>query len=139
MYVSFIEALNKITSEEVSIQVSKNFLVYDVPLANYLNAFLTLIIISSILIFWAIVFLVVRRLIRKIETPIEEPEQKKPKRGRYVTVSELEEIPKPQEETPPKKVTKKKRSKKTKESEKEEDKSTDLDSLLEEEGLKDKK
>ena len=135
----FIDALNKITSEKVSIQVSKNFLVYDVPLANYLNAFFTLIIISSILIFWAIIFLVVRRLIRKIETPIEEPEEKKPKRGRYVTVSELEEIPKPQEETPPKKVTKKKRSKKAKGSEKEEDKSTDLDSLLEKEGLKDKK
>ena len=81
----------------------------------------------------------VRRLIRKIEAPIEELVEKKPKRGRYVKVSELEEIPKPQEETPSKKVTKKKRSKKAKESEKEEDKSTDLDSLLEEEGLNGKK
>ncbi|MEJ2293336.1 MAG: hypothetical protein P8Y23_01030 [Candidatus Lokiarchaeota archaeon] len=134
-----IEALNKITNENVVIQVTKNFLVYDVPIVNYLNTFFTLIIIGSILIIWAIIFLAVRRLIRKIEAPIEERVEKKPKRGRYVKVSELEEIPKPQEETPSKKVTKKKRSKKTKESEKDEDKSTDLDSLLEEEGLKDKK
>ncbi|MFW9930260.1 MAG: hypothetical protein ACFFD1_12770, partial [Candidatus Thorarchaeota archaeon] len=134
-----IDALNIITSENVSIQVIKNFLVYDVPLADYLNTFFTLIIIGSILIIWAVIFLAIRRLIRKIEAPIEERVEKKPKRGRYVKVSELEQIPKPQEETPPRKVTKKKRSKKAKESEKEEDKSTDLDSLLEEEGLNDKK
>ena len=94
------------------------------------------------MIVWAIIFLEVRRLIRKIETPIEEPKAKKPRRGRYVKVSELEEIPKAQEEEPPKKITKektkKKRGKKTKEKPMEkEEKSTDFDSLLEEEGLSD--
>jgi len=133
----FIDALNIITKENLSIQVSKNFLVYDTPLANILNTFLTLITIGSILVVWAVIFLAVRRLIRKIETPLEEPVKKKPRKGRYVKVSELKEIPKPQEEKQPKK----KRSKKSKkESEKEEkEKSTDLDSLLEEEGLSDNK
>jgi len=140
----FLEALNILTSENVSIQVSKTFLVYDAPLANYLNIFLTVIIIGSILVVWAIIFVAIRRLIRKIETPIEEPVKKKPRRGRYVKVSELEEIPKAKEETPPKKETKKKVKKKPskkvkKELEKKEKKSTDLDSLLEEEGLSDNK
>ena len=141
-YMGKIDNLNIITSEEISIQASKNFLVYDTPLASILNAFFTLIIIGSILIVWAIIFLKVRRLIRKIETTIEEPKEKKPRRGRYVKVSELEEIPKAQEEEPPKKITKekkkKKRGKKTKEKPMEkEEKSTDFDSLLEEEGLSD--
>jgi len=140
----FIEALNDITSENISIQISKNFLVYDTPLTSILNTFLTLIIIGSILVVWGIIFLAVRRLIRKIETPIEEPIKKKPRRGRYVKVSDLEEIPKPQEEEPSKKATKKKRKKKRtkkgkKEPEKKEEKATDLDSLLEEEGLSDNK
>ncbi len=140
----FLEASNILTNENISIQVSKTFLVYDAPLANYLNVFYTVIIIGSILIVWAIIFLAIRRLIRKIETPIEEPVKKKPKRGRYVKVSELEEIPEAQKEIPPKKITKKKLKKKSskktkKEPEKKEKESTDLDSLLEEEGLSDNK
>lgn len=142
----FINALNVITSEDISIQISRNFLVYDTPLASILNSFFTIIIIGSILIAWAIIFLEVRRLIRKIETPIEEPKPKKSRKGRYVKVGELEEIPKPQEEEPPKKITKKKkklkkkRGKKSKEEpKKEQEKSTDFDSLLEEEGLSDNK
>ena len=140
----FLDAINTITNENVSINISKTFLVYDIPLASYLNAFVTLIIIGAILIVWAVIFLAVRRLVKKIETPIEEPGKKKPRRGRYVKVTELKEIPKPQEEEPPKKIKKKKEKKKaTKkgklEPEKKEEKSTDLDSLLKEEGLSDNK
>jgi hypothetical protein len=131
-----IDALNVITSENISIQISRNFLVYDIPLANIIIAFLPIIIIGSILIAWALIFLEVRRLIRKIETPIEEPTKKKPRRGRYVKVSELEEIPKPKEDIPSKKIKKKKAKKVP---EKKEKKSTDFDSLLEEEGLSDDK
>ncbi len=140
----FVEALNIITKENISIQNSKTFLVYDIPLADYLNAFFTIIIIGSILLIWAVIFLAVRRLIRKIETPIEEPTRKKERRGRYVKVSELKEIPESRKEEPvtaikDDKVKKKHRKKSKEEPEKQKEKPTDLDSLLEEEGLKDDK
>ena len=73
---------------------------------------LTVIIISVIVLFWLFMYLFVRKLIRRIETPVEEPAKKKRKRGKYVKVTEIE-----------KKKTEK----------------TDLDSLLEEKGLKEKK
>ena len=57
----------------------------------------------------------VRKLIKRIETPIEEPIKKKRRRGKYVKVTEI----------------KKKEKIKTEK--------TDFDSLLEEKGLKEKK
>ena len=76
-----------------------------------------------------------------METPLEEPIKARPRRGKYVSVSELpsEEVAEKLEEIPedkPKKLLKKKR-KKDKVEEEEEKSSTDLDSLLEEKGLKD--
>jgi hypothetical protein len=86
---------------------------------------------------WGVMYLYVKRTTEKIETPIEEPSKKKPRRGRYVSVSEL---PKEEPKKMPAKKASKKLSKKQKQKEiKTEKPATDLDSLLEEKGLKDKK
>lgn len=132
-----IEATNKLTKENITIQASKTFEVYDVPLTNYINIYFTLIMIGIFVLLWGVMYLYVRRTTKKIETPIEEPSKKKPRRGRYVSVSEL-----PKEE--PKKISAKKPSKKLSKKQKQkelkkEKPATDLDSLLEEKGLKDKK
>ena len=87
----------------------------------------------------------VKRIIKRIETPIEEPDKLKQRKGRYVSVSELpkEEIPEAQPldytEKKSKKRLKKKKDKKTKPEAEKKGKppTTDLDSLLEEKGLKD--
>ena len=86
----------------------------------------------------------VKRTIKRIETPYEEPETRKQRKGRYVSVSELpkEKIPEAQPEDKTDKKSKKKSKKKKKQKTPEPEKkdkppTTDLDSLLEEKGLKD--
>jgi len=132
-----VEATNKITKENITVQALKTFEIYDVPLANYITVYFTVIMIGIFALLWGVMYLYAKRTTKKIETPIEEPSKKKPRRGRYVSVSEL-----PKEE--PKKIPAKKPSKKLfkKQKQKElktEKPATDLDSLLEEKGLKDKK
>jgi len=85
----------------------------------------------------------VKRTIKRIETPYEEPDIRKQRKGKYVAVSELpkEEIPEAQPIDYTEKKTKKRFKKKKPKAEKTEKKdkppTTDLDSLLEEKGLKD--
>jgi len=85
----------------------------------------------------------VKKTKKRIETPYEEPDIRKPRKGKYVAVSELpkEEIPETQPidytEKKTKKRFKKKKQKTEKTEKKEKPPTTDLDSLLEEKGLKD--
>ncbi len=132
-----IEATNELTHENITVQTIKTFEIYDIPLANYITVFFTLIMIGIFALLWGVMYLYVKRTTEKIETPIEEPSKKKPRRGRYVSVSEL---PKEEPKKMPAKKASKKLSKKQKQKEiKTEKPATDLDSLLEEKGLKDKK
>ena len=138
-----IVANNEITDEEVLFQASEMFNIYDAPLEDFFSGFLTLIMISIFVIVWAAMYIYVRKTIKRIETPFEEPTKVRPRRGKYVSVTELppEETEEKIEETPEKKPKKlkKKKPKKQKVEEKEIEKpTTDLDSLLEEKGLKDK-
>ncbi|MGB5912453.1 MAG: hypothetical protein WBH31_14780 [Promethearchaeia archaeon] len=110
-----IDAHNNLTGENLTFLASATFEVFDVPLADYINSLLTIIIISVIVLFWLIMYAFVRKLIKRIETPVEEPTKKKRKRGKYVKVTELKKKEKIKAEK------------------------TDLDSLLEEKGLKEKK
>jgi len=128
-----IEMENIITKEVTDFHTTKLFEVYNTPLSSYLTTYFILIILGVFLLIWGFTFIFSKRSIKKIETPIEEPVKKKPRRARYVKVAELEEIPK--EEIKEKKA--KKIKKKKVEKEVPEEKATDLDSLLEEEGLKD--
>lgn len=132
-----IEATNELTKENITVQALKTFEIYDVPLGNYITFYFTLIMIGIFALLWSVMYLYVKRTTKKIETPIEEPSKKKPRRGRYVSVSELpkEEPKKMSAKKPSKKIPKKQKQKELKK----EKPATDLDSLLEEKGLKDKK
>jgi len=112
-----VDAQNIITNEYVTFHDSVSFRTYDPPLIDYFIPFLTILIIGVFILFWLIMYSSIRRLIKRIETPIEEPPKKKPKRGKYVKISEIKGVPK----------------------EKVKVEKTDFDSLLEEEGLDDKK
>ena len=77
-------------------------------------------IILLIGLIWVAGLLYSFRLKKKIEKPVEKEDKRKPRKGRYVKVSEIsKKTPQKEEKTPEKKKT------------------TDLDSLLEEEGLED--
>ena len=133
-----VEATNKLTKENITIQASENFKIYSILLENYITYFFTVIMIGIIVLLWGAMYLYVKRTTIKIETPIEEPSKKKPRRGKYVRVSELpkeEKKKKIQAKKPSKKLLKKQKQKELKT----EEPATDLDSLLEEKGLKDKK
>ncbi len=131
-----IEARNEITLEELTFQDSEIFDIYDAVFDDLIIGFFTAIMIGIFLVVWAVMAIYVRKTIKKIETPYEEPIKARPRKGKYVSVSELpteekEEIPAKE----PKKLSKKK-SKKQKVEDKDKQ-GTDLDSLLEEKGLKD--
>jgi hypothetical protein len=140
-----ILAKNEITEEEVIFQASELFDIYDAILEDLFMGFFTLIMISIFVIVWAAMYIYVRKTIKRIETPFEEPTKVRPRRGKYVSVTELppEETEEKIEETSTKKPKKpkkpkKKKLKEQKVEEKEIEKpTTDLDSLLEEKGLKD--
>jgi hypothetical protein len=85
------------------------------------------IIIGIFVIVWVLAITYVRKVRKRIEEPVEVP-QRKPRKGRYIMVSDLK---KPE---PEKKIPKKKGEQKGVES----SKKTDLDSLLEERGLGEK-
>jgi hypothetical protein len=112
-----VDAQNIFTLENATFNTSKNFTTFEKPLSYFFQEAIALIIFAIFACVAIITYLIVRRSIRVIETPIEEPVEKKRRRGRYLPVAEI--------------------SKEAEEEEKEESK-TDLDSLLEEEGLKDK-
>ena len=138
-----LDVKNDITDEELTFQVSQVFEIYDVQLIDYLLTFFTLIMISVFILIWGIMYFYVKKTIKRIETPYEEPDKRKQRKGKYVTVSELpkEEIPETQPIEDTEKKTKKRLKKKKPKTEKTEKKdkppTTDLDSLLEEKGLKD--
>jgi len=123
-----ITAQNLITNNSIFVSEVALFQTFDSPITDYFVEFFIVIIGAIIALVWLTAIIYSRRIKRKIETPIEEPLRKKPRRERYVPVSELK---KP---TPVKKITKKKETLKKEEPEK-----VDLDSLLEERGLADKK
>ena len=116
VYLS-VNTQNILTLENATFNTSKNFDTFEQPLSNFFQGAIALITFAIFACIAIITYIIVRRSIRAIETPLEEPIQKKRRRGRYLPVAEI-----------PKEIE---------EEEKEESK-TDLDSLLEEEGLKDK-
>jgi len=126
-----IIAQNILTNEYITISEEIKLKVYEIPITDYFIEFFIVIIISAFILVWIGALIYARRTKKKLETPVEEPIKKRPRRekGKYVPVSELK---KP---TPIKKIPKKKEEPKKVE----EKKKTDLDSLLEERGLADKK
>ncbi|MFW9949503.1 MAG: hypothetical protein ACFFKA_05200, partial [Candidatus Thorarchaeota archaeon] len=119
-----IDSYNPQTQEFNNFQESILFNVYDPPLEMLISQYFILIMIGIFIIVWAIGFIFRRRMIKKIEIPFEEPSKKRPRRGKYVPVSEI----------PREGVLEEKREDEIKK-EPEDEQKKDLDSLLEEEGL----
>ena len=84
-----IEARNEITLEDVTFQTAQEFEIYDAVLDELIIGLFTLIMIAIFAVIWAAMFIYVRRTIKKIETPFEEPVKARPRKGKYVPVSEL--------------------------------------------------
>ncbi|MFX1502378.1 MAG: hypothetical protein ACFFDH_15565 [Promethearchaeota archaeon] len=127
--VTSITTQNILTNESITTTSKTSFKVYSAPLFDSFIDYFIIIIGIIFAIIWASAILYAWKTKKRIETPVEEPVKRRTRRQRYVPVSELK---KP---TIPKKPLKKKEeSKEIQEKEK-----TDLDSLLEERGLADKK
>lgn len=120
-----ITAQNLITNETLSVSKEKSIVIFQAPITEYFFDFFPLIVGLVIGFIWIAAFLYSRRTSKRIQTPIEERVKKRPRRGKYVPVSELK---KP---TPIKKMSKKLEVPK----ETQQKETMDLDSLLEERGL----
>jgi hypothetical protein len=123
-----ITAKNIITNESFVVSEEGTYIAFEVPIFEYIIQNFMLIVISVIVLALIMAVIYARKTKKRIETPIEEPATKRPRRAKYVPVAELKK-PKPV-----KKPLKKKEEPKEKEKEK-----IDLDSLLEERGLSDDK
>jgi len=123
-----ITAQNILTNETIIVPKEASFKIYDPSIYDYFIEYLVFIIGAAFALIWITTIIYAWRTKKKLETPIEEV-KKKPRRGRYVPVSELKK-PKPVKKIPKKKEEPK---------EIEEKEKIDLDSLLEERGLADKK
>ncbi|MFW9895102.1 MAG: hypothetical protein ACFFD7_04790 [Candidatus Thorarchaeota archaeon] len=123
-----ITGQNVITGENITFFKESTMNIFDPPIIDYFIEFFMFIMIAVFVIIWLVAALYARRVRKRIEEPVEIPERR-PRKGKYVMVSDLK---KP---TPEKKVSKKKVEQK----EVRPKKTTDLDSLLEERGLADKR
>ncbi len=133
-----ITAQNIITNENITVSKQTTFDVFDPPFYDYFIEYLIFLIIGSFGLIWIITLLYAKRIKKKIETPVEEVAKKRPRKAKYVLVSDLKKEPtkKPKKLTPiPKKIPEEIEEPK----EVKKKKVTDLDSLLEEKGLSDKK
>jgi hypothetical protein len=130
-----IEAQNKLTKETTIFKSSMISLeVIEPPFIESLSWIISILIISIFIAIFVISVLYARSTRNKIKRSLEKSvQQKRPQRGRYVKVSEIK---------PEIKESKKKPIETMKEEaseiEKTSKKTTDLDSLLEEKGLKEK-
>jgi len=124
-----ITAQNIMTTENITVSNDLTVDTYGTIVSDYLIDFFPVIIIAIFALIWITTILYSKRIIIRIESPIEQPIKKRPRRGRYVRVSELKK-PIPAKKMPGKeKILKETELKK----------SVDLDSLLDETGLIDKK
>jgi hypothetical protein len=119
-----ITAQNIVTGENITLSENASFKVFDPPLVDYFLDFFMFIMIIIFAVIWILAITYALKVRKRIEEPIEDVERK-PRKGKYVMVSDLK---KPAQ---PKKAPKKKEAVAPK-------KTTDLDSLLEERGLGEK-
>jgi len=129
---------NKISHEIITFEKTINITILDRELVDYFVIYFMFFIIAFLVLLWIIAITYARKINKKIEGPQVEEEEKRrrPRKGRYIAVSELP--PKPPDKT---KTTEKmllEKQKKEKEHEMKRKKSTDLDELLKKKGLADK-
>jgi hypothetical protein len=109
-----VVATNLITNQDETVKEPVEISVISYPFYQYFIDYFIFLILAIIGIVWILSIVYARRIIKKIETPEEKEKKEKPKKGKYLKVEEAEKEAKKKKET-----------------------STDLDSLLEDEGMKD--
>jgi hypothetical protein len=122
-----ITAQNVITGEIITFSKESSFSVFDPPIMDYFIEFFMFVMIAIFVIVWIVAVIYARKVRRRIEEPVEAP-VRRPRKGKYIMVSDLKK-PTPEKKIPKKKVEQKDVKPK---------KTTDLDSLLEERGLAEK-
>ncbi len=122
-----ITAQNVITDEIITFSKESSFSVFDPPIVDYFIEFFMFIMIAIFVIIWIVAIIYARKVRKRIEEPLEEP-VRRPRKGKYIMVSDLKK-PTPEKKIPKKKVEQKDVKPR---------KTTDLDSLLEERGLAEK-
>ncbi|MHA1490390.1 MAG: hypothetical protein ACTSRI_12145, partial [Promethearchaeota archaeon] len=121
---------NIISSQKVKKETTISLNVLDYPIIDFLLGFLIIIALSLIALVWVSTFFYAKKVIKKIETPIEEVVEKRPRKGKYVKISDLKTEKKEKVIDSREKVEKQPREKKV-----DKKKITDLDSLLKEKKL----
>lgn len=122
-----ITAQNVITGENFTFSEESSFSVFDPPILDFFIEMFMFLMIAIFIIVWALAIIYARKVRKRIEEPVEVP-LRRPRKGKYIMVSDLKK-PTPEKKIPKKKIEQKEDKPK---------KTTDLDSLLEERGLAEK-
>lgn len=133
-----IKAVNILTNKIIFVGETIDLDIIDTPLIDYIIEYFLFIILAIFALMLFIAYYFSRHIKKKIELSAKEVSEKRPRRGKYVKVSELkaartEILEEPTEEIEEIKPTKEIIEEEVLEKEK---KTTDLDTLLEEEELK---
>lgn len=136
-----IKAVNILTNQIILVHTTIDLDIIDTPLIDYIIEYILFIILAIFALILFIAYYFSRHIKKKIELSAKEVSEKRPRRGKYVKVSELkaartEILEEPTEEIEEIKPTKEIIEEEVLEKEK---KTTDLDTLLEEEQLKKEK
>jgi hypothetical protein len=138
-----IKGQNLISNELVTIDKLVTVTILDRPLLDYLIDYFMFLILGLIGLVWIFAYIYLKRINKKIELPIKEPVTRRPRKGKYVKVSELKPRPtKPEEKRKKKSTPAKTPEKDVKKKEidlKVVKKRTDLDALIEKDLEKKKK
>lgn len=125
-----ITGKNIISPQKIKKEITVSLNVLDYPFIDFLLGFLIIFVLSLIALFWVSTYFYAKKVIKKIETPIEEVVEKRPRKGKYVKISDLKTEEKEKAIDSREKIEKPPREKKA-----DKKKITDLDSLLKEKKL----
>ncbi len=133
-----IKAVNILTNEVILISKTIDIDIISSPLINYIIEYFLFIILAIFALMLFIAYYYSRHIKKRIELSAKDVAEKRPRRGKYVKVSELKAVRTEKLEEPIEKIEEIKPKEEIIEEEvlEKEKKSVDLDTLLEEEDLK---
>ncbi len=85
-----IESENIISNEEVSDDESFTVDVIDKPIFYYIIEYFSIIILALLALAFVMAVFYAKKVKKKIEIPLKEPVKRRPRKGRYVKVTEIE-------------------------------------------------
>ena len=136
-----IKAVNILTNKIIIVTKTIELDIIDTPLTDYIFEYFLFITIAILAMMLFIAYYYSRHIKKKIDLSAKEVSEKRPRRGKYVKVSELKAVRDEKLEETTEEIEEIKPKKETIEEEvlEKEKKTVDLDTLLEEEDLKKEK